>query len=162
MRPTALVVLAFLLAPVSARAEDPPEARPETLWDLLLEKYDKDADGVLSKTEYTRGASAFATLDRNDDDVLTKADFPRGPAPGDARPGAGAPFGGPPGACPCCGRPMGPHAGGPPHGPRAEGFPGGRRGPPPLREGRRDGPPPRGRPGEGPPPPPPPAPDEDR
>src|SRR5262245_32327800 len=51
------------------------DVAPESYWDLLLEKYDKNKDGVISKAEYTRGEGAFKRLDRNDDGVLTTADM---------------------------------------------------------------------------------------
>src|SRR5262245_11770011 len=66
--------------PADAAATAPPGGAPESYWDLLLEKYDKNKDGVISKTEYTRGEGAFKRLDRNDDGVLTTADMPRPPA----------------------------------------------------------------------------------
>ena len=51
------------------------------VWEFLAEKYDKDMDGELTEDEYDRGAETFARLDRNDDGVLTRADWDnvRGP-----------------------------------------------------------------------------------
>ncbi|MGE0192599.1 MAG: hypothetical protein AB7T63_11230 [Planctomycetota bacterium] len=170
--PWSLAVVAALAwgAPAFA-GESPttPSPEPETLWDLLVEKYDANRDGVISKTEYTRGEAAFARCDTNKDGVLTSADglgrppMPRGPRMGG--PG-GPPPRGPGGPdmeaprCPQCGCVLPPPPG--PRGPegrgggqgRGDGRGGGRHG----RPGGPGGP----RPGNPPPPPPPdePAPDE--
>ncbi len=50
-------------------------ASQESVWEYYAEKYDKDSDGKLSKTEYDRGDERFARLDKNKDGVLTKEDW---------------------------------------------------------------------------------------
>ena len=47
----------------------------DKVWEYFAEKYDKDADGKLSKTEYDRGDARFARLDKNKDGVLTEDDW---------------------------------------------------------------------------------------
>ncbi|MEI2745719.1 MAG: hypothetical protein V9G22_09880 [Ottowia sp.] len=42
-----------------------PADEPESMLDLLLQKYDANKDGFLTKAEYTRSAKAFAKLDRS-------------------------------------------------------------------------------------------------
>lgn len=66
-------------APEGPERPQPPakEDLPETLWDLMLGKYDKNADGVITKAEYTRSDKAFQVSDRNRDGVLTSADYRR-------------------------------------------------------------------------------------
>ena len=44
--------------------------RDDDQLDLLLQKYDANKDGFLTKAEYTRSEKAFAKLDRNHDDVV--------------------------------------------------------------------------------------------
>lgn len=83
----AVLGAAFLFSAPAARAAD--EAEPESYWDLLLEKYDGNKDGLLTKAEYTRGEAAFKKLDRNEDGFLTKADLPRTVGPGMGGPGKG-------------------------------------------------------------------------
>ena len=89
--PWSLAAVAALALGAPAIADDSPTTpslEPETLWDLLVEKYDANHDGVISKTEYTRGEAAFARCDTNKDGVLTSADglgrppMPMGPRMG--------------------------------------------------------------------------------
>jgi Ca2+-binding EF-hand superfamily protein len=44
-------------------------------WAYLLATYDKNHDGKVDASEYTRGADSFARLDRDHDGVVTRADF---------------------------------------------------------------------------------------
>lgn len=44
-------------------------------WSYLLATYDKNHDGKIDASEYTRGADSFARLDRDHDGVITRADF---------------------------------------------------------------------------------------
>ena len=49
------------------------------VWSYLAATYDKDADGRITPEEYTRDEKTFHRLDRDEDGVLTWADF-EGPA----------------------------------------------------------------------------------
>ena len=55
----------------------------DAAWKFLLGKYDANKDGKVSADEYQRDASTFKRLDRNEDGVLTAADW----ADGDRRRG---------------------------------------------------------------------------
>ncbi len=59
-------------------------------FDFLLESYDSDRDGAVSRAEYRRDDRAFGNLDRDGDGAITAADFARGAGRGDARPDAEA------------------------------------------------------------------------
>ena len=162
MRFLLTIPLAAALVLGAALAQAADADKPETMWDLMKDKYDANKDGVIHKTEYTRSDKAFAACDRNDDGVLTSADFRRPPALRPRAPRASQDA-----------RPR-------PPGPRGEtirGERGPRRGPPrmrghhmrdrgPRRRGPRDGPPrpphaPKPPKGDSAPPPPPPSPPEE-
>lgn len=66
--------LSSLFAPVApaAASED-----PETVWQYLCRKYDKDHNDQIAPGEYDRGQDAFTRLDRDRDGVLSTADFER-------------------------------------------------------------------------------------
>ncbi len=51
----------------------------DSLWVYLAQKYDVDGDGRITVHEYQREGGHFDRLDRNDDGVVTAADFERGP-----------------------------------------------------------------------------------
>ncbi len=44
-------------------------------WDFVAKKYDKDNDGKVTAAEYTRGAEAFKTLDKNGDGSISSDDW---------------------------------------------------------------------------------------
>jgi len=47
-------------------------------WELLVAEHDKDKDGKITQSEYTRGKDRFARLDSDGDGVITKSDLSRG------------------------------------------------------------------------------------
>lgn len=47
----------------------------DSAWAYLSGKYDANADGTISATEYDRGAEAYGRLDRNQDGVVDASDF---------------------------------------------------------------------------------------
>ncbi len=49
--------------------------------DMVLERLDKDHDGVVSASEWPRGEQAFARLDVNKDGVLSQDELGRAPTP---------------------------------------------------------------------------------
>ena len=51
----------------------------DSSWVYLAKKYDVDGDGRISEQEYQREGGRFDRLDRNDDGVVTAADFERTP-----------------------------------------------------------------------------------
>lgn len=55
------------------------------IWTALAKKHDADQNGKIEKSEYSRGEAKFNSLDRNEDGVLTEADFS-----GNVRRGRGA------------------------------------------------------------------------
>ena len=67
----------------------------ESGWSYVAKKYDADKDGTVTLKEYTRGETAFKTLDANSDGVIDASDWksssrPRSngdaPVAGDAAP----------------------------------------------------------------------------
>lgn len=54
----------------------PAQGRTE-VWDHIKKTYDKDGDGKVTFTEYTRGKRGFENLDKDRDGVLTSDDFGR-------------------------------------------------------------------------------------
>ena len=50
---------------------------PDSIFAYLLERYDGDRDGVVSREEYGRGDEEFGRLDKQVDGVLDAADFKR-------------------------------------------------------------------------------------
>ena len=51
----------------------------DSSWTYLANKYDVDGDGRITEQEYQREGGHYDRLDRNDDGVVTAADFERGP-----------------------------------------------------------------------------------
>ena len=51
----------------------------DSSWVYLAKKYDVDGDGRITEQEYQREGGRFDRLDRNDDGVVTAADFERTP-----------------------------------------------------------------------------------
>jgi hypothetical protein len=67
---------AALFAPLAdAVAQRERRTEPDAAWRVLAERHDQDRDGVIARDEYTRGAAAFARLDRDGDGRLTAKDF---------------------------------------------------------------------------------------
>jgi len=88
LRVSSVVVVAVgALAIVGCRSEPekppPPDPRLELArhndeyWAYLRSTYDRDGDGRVERTEYTRGDDSFARLDRDHDGELTRADLDR-------------------------------------------------------------------------------------
>ena len=50
---------------------------PAEVWAHLVKTHDKDQNGEITAEEYSRGDTKFARFDRNEDGVLTIADFER-------------------------------------------------------------------------------------
>jgi len=65
-----------------------------TIWGYLVDKYDADHDGRVSRAEYERTDETFDRLDRDDDGALSEADFvdASGRARGGMRAGMMAPI----------------------------------------------------------------------
>lgn len=70
------------------RAETDEDATPpsvigetDSIWSYLAQKYDTNADGRVTREEYTRDASTFARLDKNADGAVTadEVESERGP-----------------------------------------------------------------------------------
>jgi len=72
--------------PGGAATRDGRGGGSEQAFQFLAEKYDADKNGEISKKEYTRDEATFTRLDRNQDGVLTAADWQ---AKDSARRGAG-------------------------------------------------------------------------
>lgn len=64
-----------LLLPESALAFQNRGNSGTNVWKFLSDKYDKDKDGKLTKQEYNRNEETFAKFDRNEDGVLSAADW---------------------------------------------------------------------------------------
>lgn len=80
-----LLTLATCAPQESQESKDAPEDRAETVWEYLLIKYDKDADGKVTKKEYTRGDEHWKRLDKNGDGVLEATEFQSSRGRGDRR-----------------------------------------------------------------------------
>jgi hypothetical protein len=72
-----LALAAVSLAVVAARPLAAQERRPTEADALqkLLQQYDADHDGRITRAEYPRGDEAFKNLDRDKNGVLDAADF---------------------------------------------------------------------------------------
>ncbi len=77
MQKVCLVALCAALGVTSLAAQRRGGSDPEKIWSFLKEKYDKDGDGQVAKSEYDRGEEKFARYDKTKDGVLTDADFTR-------------------------------------------------------------------------------------
>lgn len=83
MKRTAIASLlggALLIAAVLPLQAQPPEEG--RFWERMSEKYDTNADGEISREEFTAQSDPFERLDRDEDGVLTAADFAGGPGRG--------------------------------------------------------------------------------
>ena len=57
-----------------AKSRDAPQAvvgESDSIWSYLVQKYDTDADGRVTREEYTRDDATFARLDHNSDGAVT-------------------------------------------------------------------------------------------
>lgn len=71
-----VLLLAPLLSPLgSAQESQPAPDEPRTAWELLRRSHDKNGDGTISRSEYSRGDERFARLDADRDGVLTSSDL---------------------------------------------------------------------------------------
>jgi hypothetical protein len=96
--PLRCAVAALLATSLFAQTPQPGArlSEGERAWKFFAERHDKNRDGKVGKDEYGRGDAKFAQLDRDEDGVLTSADFgsaprrPRGerPASRPSRPAA--------------------------------------------------------------------------
>ena len=75
------------LIPDAPAAMSTADTAGESIWVFLLAKYDADANGAVSREEYTRDDASFARLDRDADGTLTAPDFdgPMGMDPEEVR-----------------------------------------------------------------------------
>lgn len=64
---------------------------PDKVWKFFSERHDKNADGKITLEEYARGKERFASLDRDGDKLLTRADFEGGRRRGRRRRGGATP-----------------------------------------------------------------------
>lgn len=67
----------LLVLPLWACAAAPRDPRGEApaAWHFLRARYDRDGDGRIERTEYTRSPEAFQRLDADGDGVIAVADF---------------------------------------------------------------------------------------
>ncbi|MCZ6598639.1 MAG: hypothetical protein O7B99_13455 [Planctomycetota bacterium] len=70
-----LIGLVVGLAPICVGQEG---EGVESAWDYLAGKYDKDADGKITRAEYTRDDEHWKRLDTNGDGWLDQAEFEQG------------------------------------------------------------------------------------
>lgn len=88
-------IVALGATAVMAQAGDQPD--PQARWQKMLEKWDADGDGKISKDEFQGPENMFARIDANGDGVITQDEIRgmkgRGGAPGEpgGRRGAGDP-----------------------------------------------------------------------
>jgi len=74
-RATALACsLALLGALAWARDEPIPKQPADSIWTFLIEKYDADADGVITRKEYSGDDEHWARLDVDGDGKLARAE----------------------------------------------------------------------------------------
>jgi len=57
-------------------------AQADSIWDYLRDKYDSNADGIITADEYDRAGRSLAGLDRDGDSQLSEADFMNASGPG--------------------------------------------------------------------------------
>jgi hypothetical protein len=81
---TLRIASAVLLAASLVIAQDGKSGQPVLPWELLRKQHDKNADGKIAKDEYDRGEDRFRRLDRNEDGVISAADFEGPPVRPDA------------------------------------------------------------------------------
>lgn len=75
LRLSAIAFVSIMILSGFCHAQRNIEGRYAQVWDFLVEKYDKNKDGKISKDEYERGDETFARLDRNGDGFLTQNDW---------------------------------------------------------------------------------------
>lgn len=73
MRRRYLALATLALAPLAPAQRG--DGGPATVWKLLSQRHDRNHDGVVEASEYSRGKVRFARLDRNGDGRLTADDF---------------------------------------------------------------------------------------
>ncbi len=66
------------VTPLEPVEEESEPANDSEIWLFLVQKYDRNGDGKVSREEYERGDERFARLDENQDGILASEDFPRG------------------------------------------------------------------------------------
>ena len=71
---TTFTLIVLFLCPQEEQSSVPPQ----TVWELLEQKYDANKDGKISPKEHGRGEKAFGNLDRDGDGVITKKDTEAG------------------------------------------------------------------------------------
>lgn len=76
MQRRSIVLTTLALAAVAPAQRE--RSGPEAVWKLLAERHDRNHDGVVEASEYSRGEDRFARLDRNGDGRLTADDFRAG------------------------------------------------------------------------------------
>ena len=73
MRPRDIALATLALAALAPAQRE--GGGPEAVWRLLSQRHDRNHDGVVEASEYSRGEERFARLDRNGDGRLTADDF---------------------------------------------------------------------------------------
>ena len=74
---TAIIPIVAVLL-LASQADAQRRGRAPDVWKFLSEKYDKNDDGKLSKSEYGRSEETFDRLDTNKDGNLSSADWASG------------------------------------------------------------------------------------
>ena len=75
LRLSAIAFVSIMILSSFCYAQRNIGGRNAQVWNFLVEKYDKNKDGKISKEEYERGDETFARLDRNGDGFLTQNDW---------------------------------------------------------------------------------------
>ena len=83
LRPPIMKSTVFALCALFAVAPAAfPQARDRSeAWKKLLERFDKDADGKISASEFDRGPRVFKRLDKNGDGFIDESEFKNSGAP---------------------------------------------------------------------------------
>ena len=76
LRTTTLACGLTLLGALAwAGDEPPPKKTPDSIWAFLVEKYDADGDGAITRKEYSGGDAHWARLDVDGDGQLSRAEI---------------------------------------------------------------------------------------
>ncbi len=67
--------LILLLQDPAPKEIPPPPPEPKTAWELLLQNYDLDSDGIISRQEYSHSDEHWSRLDQNEDGKLEESEI---------------------------------------------------------------------------------------